>query len=106
MEEVIKVAQLTDTSFIGSRYSGEEIRHRIKKAIDSGSRVILDFENISGITQGFADEAIGVLIRAFGVDTVLKHVKVRNANDKVRLILNWVANYSKKTNSKLISTGV
>ena len=100
MDRTIKVARLTNTDFVGSRYAGEKVRHAIKTAIDSNQKIILDFGEVSGITQGFADEAIGILIRAFGVDTVLKHVRVVNANEKVRLILNWVANYSKKMTAR------
>lgn len=98
MSKSVRVAQLAGTDFVRSRYSGEKIRCMIKGAIDGGYKVVLDFSGVSGITQGFADEAIGILIRAFGVDTVTRHVKVVNANEKVKLILNWVANYSKKEN--------
>ncbi len=100
MGGILRVAELAGTDFVGSRHSGEKIRHRIKEAIDKGHKVVLDFNGVSGITQGFADEAIGILIRAFGIDTVVRHVSVVNANKKVKLVLNWVANYSKRIHAR------
>ena len=91
----ITISDLTDTTFVGSRHAGEQIRKKIKEALDRNERIILDFQGVSNITQGFADEAIGILIRAFGTD-IINHIKIVNANEKIRLILNWVANYSKK----------
>ena len=95
---VIKIKDLVkNDTFVGSRYAAEGIRESIKSAIENREQIIIDFEGISGVTQGFIDEAVGIPVRAFGINKALKHVKIINANDKVRLILNWVVNYSKKT---------
>lgn len=89
----LAVREFTDDTFAGSRYAGELVRKRIEEALNRGEAVTLDFEGVSGVTQGFADEAIGVLVRAFGREA-LEKIRVINANDRIRLILNWVANYS------------
>lgn len=93
---IIKLAELAEDNFIGGRYLGEKIREAFEKAVEKNGVVIVDFEKISGITQGFADEWLGVLIRAFGRDKVKKHLQIRNLNDNIKFILNWVARYSSK----------
>jgi len=93
---VIKIRDLVDTTFVGSRFSGEKIRALIEEELHKENNIFLDFEDIENITQSFADEVIGILIRAYGLDLIKKKVKLINANEKIRLIFNWVANYSKK----------
>jgi len=95
-EILIKVFDIAKVDFVGSRFAGEEIRKIIDSAISKNKKAILDFENISGITQSFGDEIIGIYIRAFGIDFVKNNIEIINANDKIRTILNSVANYSKK----------
>ena len=92
----VKLIDIAGADFIGGRYVGEVVRQEIEEAINANSTIVIDFSGIKGVTQSFADEAIGILIRAFGIQTVKNHVKVKNANDKIRLVLNWVASYSKK----------
>jgi len=64
--------------------------------IENDIVVVLDFEGIGLITQGFGDELVGVFTRMFGVDFVKRHIKVVNANEFVRGTLNWCVSYSKK----------
>lgn len=82
--------------FAGSRFTGEEIRNIMKESFDNGESVILDFQGIEGITQSFGDEIVGIFTRIHGVDFVKNNIKLENANEKVRSILNWVVKYSKK----------
>lgn len=94
----IVVKEIAKCDFLGSRFSGELIRNLMKEYFDRGEIVTLDFSGIEGITQSFGDEIIGIFVRSFGVDFIKRHVKLENANDKVRGILNWVVKYSKKIN--------
>lgn len=95
-EILIKVFDIAKVDFVGSRFVGEELRKIVDSAISQNKKIILDFENISGITQSFGDEIIGIYIRAFGIDFIKSNLKVINANDKIKTILNAVANYSNK----------
>ncbi|NPA41184.1 MAG: STAS-like domain-containing protein [Aquificae bacterium] len=95
MERKIRVRDFSDTDFIASRYVGELIRTEMEKAFQDEKCIVLDFEGVNGITQGFGDEIIGIFVRTKGLDFVKKRIKVVNANDKIRVILNWVVGYSK-----------
>lgn len=92
----IKIREIVPYDFIGSRFAGEEIRNLMKKLFDNGESVILDFEGIEGITQSFGDELVGIFTRIYGVDFVKNNIKLENANEKVKSILNWVVKYSNK----------
>lgn len=92
----ILIKEIVSCEFAGSRFTGEEIRNIMKEAFDSGESVILDFQGIECITQSFGDEIVGIFTRIHGVDFVKNNIKLENANEKVRSILNWVVKYSKK----------
>lgn len=92
----ILIKEIVPYEFIGSRFSGEEIRKIMENAFNQKKKVILDFSGVDGITQSFGDEVVGIFTRAFGVDFIKENVKVENANGKVKSILNWVGKYSKK----------
>ena len=98
-EEVIKIRDIAGAGFVGSRYTGEILRDRIDKIIEKGEIAVLDFEGITGITQSFGDEILGIYIRAFGTDFVKKHLKFINLHPNVRQILKWVFVYSRRYNS-------
>ncbi|MEM4134681.1 MAG: STAS-like domain-containing protein [Candidatus Micrarchaeia archaeon] len=92
----IVIREIVPYDFAGSRFTGEEIRDIMKKCFDNGESVILDFQGIEGITQSFGDEIIGIFTRIYGVDFVKNNIKLENANEKIKSILNWVVKYSKK----------
>ncbi len=96
MEERIVIHDIVQSNLAGSRQSAEIIRETAYQHIQMGRKVILDFENIDLITQGFADELIGIFVRAFGVDFVKSNISVVNANKTIRKILNVVVSYSKQ----------
>lgn len=95
MEKVVKVYPFVQSSLAGSRQAGEKVREEVCKAIEEGYKVVIDFEGINLITQGFGDEVIGILVRAFGVDFVKENISLTNANENIKLILNAVVSYSK-----------
>jgi hypothetical protein len=69
--------------------------------IENDVVVVLDFEGIGLITQGFGDELVGVFTRMFGVDFIKRHIRVINANEFVRGTLNWCVSYSKKMRAEM-----
>lgn len=98
--KTIKIYKITQDTLAGSRYNGEIIRKLTYNEIQKGNKIILDFENINLITQGFADEIIGIFVRAFGVNFVKNNISVINANENIRRILNTVISYSKNSSIK------
>jgi len=84
---------LTSLTF---RTSGLKVRLQIEETLKDKECVILDFDGIELISQGFADEVVGVFVREKGLDFVKQKIKVVNANELVRGMLNWVVSYSKE----------
>ncbi|MCL4498151.1 MAG: STAS-like domain-containing protein [Deltaproteobacteria bacterium] len=93
----IKIADIfPDLNFIGARESGLEVRPKIEQALNSNDKVILDFNKIDLVTQSFADEVIGVIIRNKGLSFVENNIEIINANKTIIAIINFVKKYSDK----------
>jgi sugar-specific transcriptional regulator TrmB len=83
--------------YAGSRGSGEPIREKIKQQIDAGHHVTLEFLGIEGISHSFADEIVGIIVRAYGVEFIKKgNLRLNNANEDIKSLLNLVIKESKK----------
>jgi hypothetical protein len=97
-EIVIKLKELfPDCSSLTLRETGFEVREIMNEILSKYNRkVVLDFDGIEIITQGFGDEIVGVFVRKNGLDFVKNKIKVVNANNFIRGTLNWVVSYSKK----------
>ncbi len=87
-EEVIKLRNLFECDFLGLRVEGEVVREKMEEIIMKGKVAVLDFEGVRGITHTFADEIVGIFTRAFGKEWVKENIKVMNANENVRSVLN------------------
>jgi hypothetical protein len=97
MAKVVNIKhEIGGFSFAGSRGSGEKIRELIKPILDENEKVTLDFVGIDMITQSFADEIFGILVRSFGIDYIKNKLLMVNYNDDVRQIVNAVISYSRK----------
>ena len=95
MEIVIKLNEIfPGIAFLGARASGEIVREKMEKVLDNGDTVVLDFDGIEDITQGFGDEIVGIFTRAYGKEFVKKNIKVVNYSEDIKIILNWVVSYS------------
>jgi len=98
---VIKMRDYFNYDFIGSRYAGEEIRREIDKYLSEGyNKIVVDFTGITGITQAFGDEVLGIYIRAYGTKWVRKYLEFKNLHPNVDAVLRFVWNYSKKMKSQ------
>jgi len=95
---VIKLKELfPDCRSLTLRETGFKIREIINEILlKYNQKVVLDFDGIEIITQGFGDEIVGVFVRKNGLDFVKNKIKVINANNFIRGTLNWVVSYSKK----------
>jgi len=97
MEIIIKLNEIfPGIAFLGARASGEIVREKMEKAFDNGNTVVIDFDGIEDITQGFGDEIVGIFTRAYGKEFVKKNIKVINYSEEIKVVLNWVVNYSSK----------
>ena len=68
---------------------------RIKKlipALEGGKKVVLDFENIEGVTQSFIHALISDLMRKYG-NEVLDEIQFKSCNETVKSIISIVVNY-------------
>jgi len=82
--------------FIGSRGAGEIIRKKMKKALDNGQKVTLDFGGVEQVTQSFIDEFFGIFVRAFGIDYIKGKVLLVNETQGIKDTINFVIKYSKE----------
>ena len=85
---------------IGSRAIGEIIRNKMKQELDNGNSVILNFKGVEQVTQGFIDEFIGILIRAFGIEYIKNKIEIINARQGIIDTINFVIKYSKERINK------
>jgi len=94
---IIKLKEIfPGTTFLGTRVSGEKVREIIEKEIKNGNSIIIDFDLIEEITQSFGDEIIGIFTRAYGKEFVKNNIKAVNYNEEIKVVLNWVVNYSNR----------
>ena len=82
--------------FVGSRGAGEIIRKKMKKALDKGETVTLDFLGVEQVTQSFIDEFFGIFIRAFGIEYIRGKVLLVNETQGIKDTINFVIKYSKE----------
>lgn len=96
--ERINITEFTGhRPMLGSRDTAKPIRDLLIKITGEGKVVTLDFAGIESISQSFGDEILGILTREHGIEFIKSLVKVENANEAVRAILNLVVRYSIKS---------
>jgi len=72
----------------GTRQTGEMLRNEIINLHkQSGKKIILDFQGISVISSGFADELIGKLMVELGLFECAKNFQTKNMAPTVRMIV-------------------
>ncbi len=77
----------------GTRHSGAKVRAALEPEAAHGGNCALDFAEVDTVTHSFADEVIGVLVRARGPD-LLDRLTFLNCSPVVRDTLQFVADYS------------
>jgi hypothetical protein len=101
-EVVINLAEMFDYSFLGARYDGEQVRKLEDEIIlQNKKKVVLNCEGITGMGHGFADEIVGIYARAFGVDFIKENIRIVNAIEVVRSLLNAAITLSIKYGQKV-----
>ncbi len=86
---MIQVLKLSETgSILGLRELAKNLSSNIRNAILSETNIVLDFENVESISSSFADELIAKVLVEVGKDTFLRNVKIKNANNFIKTIIN------------------
>lgn len=70
---------------LASRTLAVPFRQMLETAFieDKSSIIELDFKAVQSISESYADELFGILVKEFGVETVLDRMKIINADDYV-----------------------
>lgn len=81
---MIKVFSLPNGD-LASRTLAVPFRQMIERAFseDESSTIELDLKAVQSISESYADELFGILVKEFGVETVLDRMKITNADDYV-----------------------
>jgi len=98
---VIRIKDFINTDFAGTRIVGEKIRLEIEKSLPLGRGVTLDFVLLDMITQSFADEIIGILVRLNGAKFVGENIRLVNANKEIIDTINFVIKYSARKHKEV-----
>ncbi len=76
----IRIANVAGVD-VSSRRSAAELRRQI---IASGERCRLDFTDVLSVSQSYADELLGVLVRDKGELWLSQHVRISGASQEVK----------------------
>lgn len=70
---------------LASRTLAVPFRQMLETAFieDKSSIIELDLKAVQSISESYADELFGILVKEFGVETVLDRMKIINADDYV-----------------------
>lgn len=85
MKNILKLNK--NGSTLGLRELAKQINIQIKDCIDKNENIILDFEKVDSISSSFADELVAKLMFEIGKEKYLKLVKIRNANDFIKVMI-------------------
>ena len=90
------ISEIGGFDFAGSRGSGVSIREKIKPILNRGENVTLDLVGVENITQSFADEVLGIFVRAFGVDYIKGESKTCERQSRYKRYLQFCYKLLKK----------
>lgn len=79
MEKIIKL----DRSDLASRALAVPVREEIAGYIVSNINIVLDLDKVMSISASYADELFGILTKNFGIDAVIKKLKIVNFSEPV-----------------------
>lgn len=81
--------QLKETGeILGLRETGTRLRNLIEQALRNNEQILLDFDSVSSVSSSFADELIAKLFVSIGSEEFAKNVKLKNANEFVKTVIN------------------
>lgn len=68
---------------LASRQLGANERVRLESLLSKQEAVAIDLKNVESISESFADELFGVMVRDRGLDFVTARVRILNAAEEV-----------------------
>ena len=86
MEDVLKLSN-TGT-ILGLRELANNLSSHLRVALSNEKTLVLDFEKVETISSSFADELIAKLFVEFGAEKFIKYIKIKNANDFIKTMIN------------------
>ena len=72
-----------DEVCMGGKANGALLRQQIEAIMPQQQPIVIDFEGLSLITQGFCDEFLGPILAHNGQD-ILRQIKFKNCSDGVQ----------------------
>ena len=73
---------------LGLRETGTKLRKILEDALSNNENVLIDFDGVDSISSSFADEFIAKVFMNTGRDKFSTNVKIKNANDFIKVIIN------------------
>jgi hypothetical protein len=77
-DTVVKIKEFIRLGVIGSADQGKKVREQIEKPLKDGSRVILDFEGISGYSVVGIKEALEWAVKKYGDEVFDEKIVLRS----------------------------
>lgn len=69
---------------LGTRILGEKTRSMLLPMIESGGKVVLDFEGVNVVSNSFADECLAKLLLVMPIEELKQRTTFRGLNDLAR----------------------
>ena len=76
----------------GTREDGRRFRELISEALDDGKFTVFDFSGVEIVSNAFADEVFGKLVKNFGLDELRKNSSFKDAHQEVALVVQKAIN--------------
>ncbi len=74
-----------------TRHEGSDVRSQIEKVLaKTDDMVAIDFSGVAVMTPSFADECFGKLAQELGIDEFKKRIRLRGADETIRVLMNFV----------------
>jgi hypothetical protein len=90
LEAIIKFNELGST--MGSRSMAERMRSKIENLLEEGNIVVFDFGGVRNVSNSFADECFGLLVRKYGTEKIKANTKFIDISIVVQTSINYAIN--------------
>lgn len=70
--------------YLGTRMLGAKAREKLLPMIESGERVVLDFNGVRVVSNSFADECLAKLLRLYTLDELKERTTFKGLDDLSR----------------------
>lgn len=74
------------------RETGKQIRIELEDKLIKNNEIVLDFKDVSMLTNSFVDELIGKKIKEIGLDKFKKSIHIINCNDNIKETIKFNVN--------------